>query len=472
MKKQVKILVSVLIFMLAVLICVYFGLAVYYKDGFAVNTWINGVYCTGKTVDEVNEELQAVSSVPVITITDPEGKTYEIDMGDLEYSCDYRIALSNFLRDQNPYLWVNNITFHRNYSIKPQISYDENRLRAIWNELDFVAEERSRENGVKIVRNENQYTLENGLIDRVDCDRAYEGLRDAIVENEFQYVVPQTCTYDSEPNADQKKLLELWEKIDDFQASGIVYDMGAEKVKLSAFSAWFLKAENGIPVVDESGTLVIDQAGIEQFVSDLAQKYDTYGKEREFFSTCGQSVTIPAGTYGTVLNQGAEIKWLSENLSPDAGDTKEQLLHIPAYSREAYARGENDIGGTYIEVDLSDQKLYCYVDYELSLETDIVTGCIARRNGTPEGTFYVYNKQRSRVLRGPNYATYVKYWMPVKNGVGIHDADWRSEFGGEIYKKSGSHGCINVPKEIMPEIYDLYEVGTPVLIFYHDSEKN
>ena len=54
----------------------------------------------------------------------------------------------------------------------------------------------------------------------------------------------------------------------------------------------------------------------------------------------------------------------------------------------------------------------------------------------------------------------------MKGGIGIHDADWRDEFGGEIYKTNGSHGCINVPSEVMPELYDMVELGTPVIMFY------
>ena len=60
---------------------------------------------------------------------------------------------------------------------------------------------------------------------------------------------------------------------------------------------------------------------------------------------------------------------------------------------------------------------------------------------------------------GPGYASPVKYWMPVKGGIGIHDASWRKEFGGEIYKKSGSHGCINTPTDVMSTLYDMVEGG-------------
>ena len=56
--------------------------------------------------------------------------------------------------------------------------------------------------------------------------------------------------------------------------------------------------------------------------------------------------------------------------------------------------------------------------------------------------------------------------MPVYGNIGIHDAKWRKEFGGDIYKNGGSHGCINLPKEAAEKIYDKVEVGTPVVMYY------
>ena len=115
---------------------------------------------------------------------------------------------------------------------------------------------------------------------------------------------------------------------------------------------------------------------------------------------------------------------------------------------------------------MTQQKLYCYKAGELLLETDIVTGNMRRNWDTPVGVNFVYAKQKNRILRGQGYASPVDYWMPVKGAIGIHDADWRKEFGGEIYLKNGSHGCINIPPENMPIIYDNYEIGTPVIMFY------
>lgn len=67
---------------------------------------------------------------------------------------------------------------------------------------------------------------------------------------------------------------------------------------------------------------------------------------------------------------------------------------------------------------------------------------------------------------GLDYESFVRYWIPVKGAIGIHDASWRSEYGGEIYKKSGSHGCINTPLDEVAKLYDLVEIGTPCVMFY------
>ena len=47
---------------------------------------------------------------------------------------------------------------------------------------------------------------------------------------------------------------------------------------------------------------------------------------------------------------------------------------IPQYVSEAWEKGENDIGDTYIEVDMGNQHMYYYVDGEMVLDTPVVTG--------------------------------------------------------------------------------------------------
>ena len=123
------------------------------------------------------------------------------------------------------------------------------------------------------------------------------------------------------------------------------------------------------------------------------------------------------------------------------------------------------ISGKYVEVDISKQKLKIYKNNKKILETNVVTGLDTDPDRkTVRGCFKVYNKERNRTLIGKDYETPVNYWMPFYKAYGMHDAYWRSEFGGKIYKTSGSHGCVNLPKEIAPKVYKKIKVGTPVLI--------
>ena len=121
----------------------------------------------------------------------------------------------------------------------------------------------------------------------------------------------------------------------------------------------------------------------------------------------------------------------------------------------------------YIEVDISDQTLRLYKDGEEVLYSDVVTG----KNSTPTdlGCYEIDYKTRAVTLKGSNgdgtnYASYVDFWMPFNGGEGFHDATWRSEFGGDIYENSGSHGCVNMPPSEAEELYNNIDSGTKVLI--------
>ena len=141
-------------------------------------------------------------------------------------------------------------------------------------------------------------------------------------------------------------------------------------------------------------------------------------------------------------------------------------MREPEYLKDITFEGRSRVETTYVEVDLTAQKMFYFENEERILETDVVTGCVANGTDTPEMVGYVYSKSENAVLKGKNYRSHVDYWMPVYGGIGIHDADWRDEFGGDIYMKSGSHGCVNTPPEIMGEFYERVQRGTPVVIHY------
>ncbi len=118
-----------------------------------------------------------------------------------------------------------------------------------------------------------------------------------------------------------------------------------------------------------------------------------------------------------------------------------------------------------MEINLTAQHLFLYKDGVLLLESDLVSGSLARGDDTPPGVYGITYKQRNAVLTNEDYRTPVSWWMPFNRNIGLHDAGWRRSFGGSIYRTNGSHGCINLPPSAAEEIYQNIEKGTAVICY-------
>ena len=173
------------------------------------------------------------------------------------------------------------------------------------------------------------------------------------------------------------------------------------------------------------------------------------------------TVTVETGTYGCKIDEDEELAHLYAAVPSGRVETR-----TPVYKQVSYTgiNGLDDIGSTYIEVDMTDQMMYYYVNGRQELSTPVVTGNTSLGRGTPQKVCYIYFKQRNRVLRGEDYATPVSYWMPFNGGVGFHDASWQPTFGGSRYLTNGSHGCVNMPPEMAAKLFDLISAGTPVVV--------
>lgn len=117
----------------------------------------------------------------------------------------------------------------------------------------------------------------------------------------------------------------------------------------------------------------------------------------------------------------------------------------------------------FIDVDISDQLVTVYNESEEVLKANVVTGC----NGHETNIGYqeILEKTYNRPLIGPTWNVHVDYFFPFNyDGEGFRDASWRSEFGGEIYKNSGSHGCVNMNYDDVEKMDEYIEVGTKVLV--------
>ena len=119
------------------------------------------------------------------------------------------------------------------------------------------------------------------------------------------------------------------------------------------------------------------------YVAQLAASHDTVGTERQFQTTSGRTVSVYGSAYGWKIDQDAEVAQLTQEIQSGTQTTRE-----PVYSMTANSYGVNDLGNTYIEVDLTEQYMRYYQDGSVIFESDIVSGLASDpERKTPPGIF-------------------------------------------------------------------------------------
>ena len=123
-----------------------------------------------------------------------------------------------------------------------------------------------------------------------------------------------------------------------------------------------------------------------------------------------------------------------------------------------------NVQGDFFYINREGQYAMVYKNYIPVFYTKIVTGTPGE-DETPSGIFEVIEMLPGKLLRGPDYKVWVHRWIRFYKNYGAHDADdWRSVYGGDIYRWRGSHGCVNMSYEAACIIYDMCYLGMKVAI--------
>lgn len=457
-RQRGAVLLTVII-MVSLLVMAYLLMSFYFKSHFYFRTQINGLKVGGKTVSQGEEKIAREVGDYLLTIHGRDGEKYHV-MG-REIGCSYVPdgSLKRALEEQNMFAWIPYLFKDHEIHVPTPMVYDEEALKRTIAALPCFSEENivhpvnatltQDEEGYKIVPE----TLGNELV--LDKVAAYVG--EAVNNGEGDVTLPDDAYVNPSIYSDSPVIVEALERISNVLQGGIVYkisdydeQLGTEKI-----------AE--MLIVGEDFSLSLDEQKVADYVQYLASKYNTYGDDRQFATSSGDTITIGGGDYGWVVNKEKEAVQLMEDVLSGQKVTRE-----PVYSQRAKVEGFEDIGSTYIEVDYTKQHMWYYVEGQLRLESDLVSGNIAKGNGSPDGLFKIVYKKSPAVLKGEDYESDVEYFMPFAYNVGFHDASWRSQFGGEYYKTSGSHGCLNLPGEVARQLYEMVEVDTPVIAYYRE----
>jgi lipoprotein-anchoring transpeptidase ErfK/SrfK len=114
--------------------------------------------------------------------------------------------------------------------------------------------------------------------------------------------------------------------------------------------------------------------------------------------------------------------------------------------------------GKWIEIDLSDQRLYAHEGQKTVMKAVVSTG--TRYYPTVTGRFKIYAKYRATRMTGPGYnLPNVPWTMYFYRGYAIHGTYWHNNFGRPM-----SHGCVNMKTAEAKRLYQWAPKGTLVVV--------
>ncbi len=436
----------------------YLAVAVYFGFHFYSGTEFYGIDCSYKTSQQVKDEASEKLDEYVLQIRERDDRTETVSAQQIGLVFEDSESIDRMMKAQRSYIWPVMLLLDRAQIDSVAFSYDRGKAQQVVNGLTCMDNVRwiaprdayvgITDSGYEVVKEVMGTTVEPERTSQAVIAALDAGKSDISLEDEGCYINPQLYSDDEGLNHDAAAMSEL-------ARAKITYDFGdrQEVVDASVIDGWIVKLADG--------TFTIDESRVAQYVEELAVKYDTFGLTRQFYTSIGTIETLTGGDYGWCMNQDATLTALLQAL-----DEGYQGMMEPEYLYTAMSRDTNDIGYTYVEVCISQQRMWCYKDGNLIVDTPVVTGNPNKDNGTPSGGVWAIDaKMRDYVLKGEGYTAPVDYWMPFNDDVGIHDMQARAQFGGTIYLSNGSHGCVNTPYEQAQTIYNAVSIGTPVIVY-------
>lgn len=435
---------------------VYLICSIYFINHFFIKTKVNGVNLSIKNYNEADELIEEYINNYSIEIIGRDGRREIIDGKDIGVISIKKDIKSEIQRKQNSFIWIKSVLSKEEYYIDGLIHYDKDKLENAIDNLGIITKDIEEPINVGFKYSNEGYEIVPELYgNKINKNKLIEILSKSISkgvtlidleENEVYY--NPVFTSNSEKAKETKDLLNK------YISTEIIYLFGNKKEVLdgSIIKEWLS--------VNENLDVIINEKGLNEYITSLGKKYNTVGISRKFKTSTGKEIDVEGGYYGWKINSTAEKKLLNEYIKLGASIEKE-----PTYSQEALYRETNDIGNTYVEINISRQYLWFYKDGKVIAEGSVVTGDKNNGYSTTLGTYMINYKQKEATLRGPGYEAKVKYWMPFNGNIGIHDASWRSSFGHDIYEHNGTHGCVNSPLYLAKTIYDNIEAGIPVICY-------
>ena len=469
-KKLITRLLPVFAGLAGLVVVLYIVNAGQYSRKYLPGTVIDGINAGEMTPLELKDQLVSDVDHYSLTLKFLNDVTEEVKSSEISLTYDVLPELETILEGQNRYAWIAGIFGKKDiHYLETELMCDETKLKeAVLGFPELMPDNIREPENARLKMNADGMLVivpeVNG--NKIDGDKLFSETLNAVKSRETLldlvtadgiYQKPVVLSTDEE-------LVSRMDSLNAMLGTAVTYKLsdGSEKIlDRSELSNWLSLDEDG-------GYVLTDEMLAEEtaaYIRSLAAADDNYGQYRTFAST--NFGTVRMGTeslHGHRLDQAA----MTDELLTDLKNHTD-ASHEMTYS-DFVDQKDPRFGGTYVEVDILNQHVYFYIDYELYYSCDCVSG-LEGSHSTPSGIFSIIDKENGRTLEGYNsdgtvsYTAFVQYWMCFYPHYGLHDASWRDSFGGETYLWDGSHGCVNLSRYSAQQIFNAIDYDTPVIVF-------
>ena len=456
MRERVARILSTMVLIILGLIII--GIVIYSmffaRNTFLFKTMINGTEVSFLSATNANKKLLTDKNMDTLTLLFADDKKYTCMASYFEFELrDKNIEiLQNIISEQSK---KNN---DNTYDGLELFDVNETKVKEYLKSLGVFHETNVRkpQNAYLDFDSNNLLVIMPEVYgNEIDLDEACQYMINAIKRGKTTIDFRKITNITPNIVSTDEKLIDQKEKINSILSTTVQYQMpdgSTYTLDSSVMKEWVYCSDDGYYGIDIDNNL-------KEFVEELNAKAKYIIPSTKFNATDIGTIDISFGrkTYATI-NEDAEIERIKENLGSGQVLTWKPIYNaLPDYTNLS----------TYVELDISRQTVWMYVNGECILETPCVTGSVASGHSTPVGIFHLTYKERNTYLTdGKTYNSFVHFWMPFNGDIGFHDADgWRSSYGGNIYMYNGSHGCVNLPHWAAEILYNNIDTSIPIILY-------
>ena len=457
-KKTLRVAVLVLLIVGSLVGAYAYGFS-FYSSHFFAGTRIAGVDAAGMTETELAQAIDSRLQSFTAHVTNGE---FELDLAGsaVNLTGDASTISHNHMVYQDASSWP--LAFLGVIQTNdPVLTFDTGKLALAVSEAVGTYNNRAKQPvSATLVLNEDKdaFTIKPERVGTaLESSRVYNAVQDSLARGESQIILPASALVQPAYKADSPQTKEALKHVNEV----LTYDINLthngrvlSHLTSESFAPW-------LSVLDDL-SLGVDQEAAALWAEQELWLVADYADDKDAYS-------VDAKTFAQDLS--GCIRW--ENGA---------AFNIPYLKTARYLPGGGKLNptpwnpelGRYIDVSIKDQ-VACLFDTtgRVLFEAPVTTG-----NGTdgvhatPVGKYAIYDKKADVTLTGldedndgeSDYATPVNCWLPFNRGIGLHDASWRHQFGGDVYLTRGTHGCVSFSVEDMPPLFAMAHPGDVVYV--------